>query len=203
MISMTPRVSKLMLTSHITFSVGWIGTVAAFLALAIVGFVGNELMIRACYLAMELIARFVILPFCIASLITGIVQALGTPWGLFRHYWVVVKLVLTLISTVLLMLHMQPISHVAQVASQMVLEQDELKDLRIQLIADAGAAIFVLLVITTVSVYKPWGRIQLGASLPGFKATTKRPMGFYLFIGFILILILFTLLHLLGDGMPH
>jgi hypothetical protein len=203
MISMTPRVSKLMLTAHITLSVGWIGTVAAFLALAIVGITANEQVIRACYIAMELIARYVIVPFCIASLITGIIQALGTPWGLFRHYWVVVKLVLTLILTVLLMLHMKPISYVAQVASQTVLLHDQLKDLRIQLIADAGAAIFVLLAITTVSVYKPWGRIQLRLSLPGFKATTKRPMGFFLLTGFIVVLIVFTLLHLLGGGMRH
>jgi subtilisin-like proprotein convertase family protein len=83
------------------------------------------------------------------------------------------------------MLHMQAISHAAQVASQTVLGHNQLKDLRIQLIADAGAAVFVLLVITTVSVYKPWGRIYLDVSLPRFKATTKRPMGFYLFIGFI------------------
>jgi hypothetical protein len=62
---------------------------------------------------------------------------------------------------------------------------------------------FVLLVITAVSVYKPWGTIELGVSLPGFKATTKRPMGLYLFIGLIMVLILFTLLHLLGGGMHH
>jgi hypothetical protein len=201
MISMTLRVSRLMLMTHITFSVGWIGAVAAFLALAIAGITGNQPMVRGCYIAMEVIAWFVIVPFCIASLITGIVQALVTPWGLFRHYWVVVKLVLTLLSTVLLLLHMQPISHVGLLASQMVLEHDQLRDLRIQLIADAGAAIFVLLVITTVSVYKPWGTIDLGVSLPRFKATTKRPMGLYLFIGLIMLLVLFILLHLLGGGM--
>jgi hypothetical protein len=161
MIPMTPRISKFMLTTHISFSVGWVGTVAAFLALAIVGITGKQPMVRACYIAMEVIAWFVIVPFCIASLITGIVQALVTPWGLFRHYWVVVKLVLTLVSTALLMLQMQPISHVGLVPSQMVLEHDQLRDLRIQLIADAGAATFVLLAITTVSVYKPWGKIQL------------------------------------------
>jgi hypothetical protein len=97
MFLMGPRVSKVMLTTHITFSVGWIGTVAAFLALAIAGILANEQVVRACYVAMELIARFVIVPFCIASFVSGIIQAIGTPWGLFRHYWVVVKLVLTLI----------------------------------------------------------------------------------------------------------
>jgi hypothetical protein len=43
-------------------------------------------MVRAAYLAMELIARFVIIPLAFASLLTGLIQSLGTPWGLFRHY---------------------------------------------------------------------------------------------------------------------
>lgn len=42
---------------------------------------------RAAHLAMELTALFVIVPLAFASLLTGLVQALGTTWGLFRDYW--------------------------------------------------------------------------------------------------------------------
>ena len=41
---------------------------------------------RGAYLAMDLIGWFVIVPLSLASLLTGLVQALGTTWGLFRHY---------------------------------------------------------------------------------------------------------------------
>ena len=203
MITMNSRVSKMMLTTHITFSVGWVGTVAAFLALSIVGVISSDAVVRSCYIAMEIVAWFIIIPFCFASLLTGIVQALGTHWGLFKHWWVFVKLVITIIATSILILHMQPISYLADVATQKVLSYDELRGLRIRIVADAAAAILVLTAITTVSVYKPWGKIQFGVSIPSFKSTTKRPMGRFLLIGFAIAIIIFIMLHLMKGGMQH
>ena len=200
---MNSRVSKIMLTTHITFSVGWVGTVAAFLALSIVGLVSSDSVVRSCYIAMEIVAWFIIIPFCFASLLTGLVQALGTHWGLFKHWWVFIKLVLTVIATLILILHMQPISYLAEVASQKVVSFDELQGLRVRIVADAAAAILVLTAITTVSVYKPWGRIQFGLSLPTFQATTKKPMSKYLIIGFAVAFLIFILLHLLQGGIHH
>jgi hypothetical protein len=203
MMTMNPQVSKLTLTTHITFSVGWIGTVAAFLGLAIVGLTGNDQIVRACYIAMEVVAWFIIVPFCFASLLTGLIQALGTHWGLFKHWWVLVKLILTVIATLILMLHMQPISYLAEVATQNEMNLGNLDNLRVRILADAGAAIVVLLAITTVSVYKPWGKIQLGISLPRFKSITKKPVGVYLVLGFIAVIVLFIILHLMQGGRKH
>ena len=73
--------------------------------------------------------------------------------------------------------------------------------MRIRLIADAGTAMFVLLATTTISVYKPWGKIQLGFGVPKFIATTKKPLGIYLLIGFAAVLILFIILHVVNGGM--
>jgi hypothetical protein len=200
---MTPRISKAVLTTHVTVSVGWVGTVAAFLALSIIALIGVESTVRGCYLAMEIVSRFVILPFCLASLVTGLIQALGTHWGLTRHWWVLVKLILTVISTIILLLHMQPIAYLSEVATTDPSRLDGMRALRIRIIADAGAAILVLVAITTVSVYKPWGRVQVGISLPTFKRTTKRPIGFYLFIGLAIALMIFVILHLMQGSMRH
>src|SRR5438876_2092814 len=114
---MTAAARKLALTTHITSSVGWLGSVAAFLALAIAGLTSHDpQMVRAAYLAMHLTTWFVIVPLSFAALLTGIVQSLGTTWGLFRHYWVATKLLLTVIATMLLLLHTQPIDRVAAIA---------------------------------------------------------------------------------------
>src|SRR5437762_3503112 len=100
---MTPSLRKLVLTAHVTFSVGWLGAVAAFLVLAIAGLTNQDTQIvRSAYLAMELTARFVVVPLAFASLLSGLVQSLGTPWGLVRHYWVLVKLLLTTFATIIL-----------------------------------------------------------------------------------------------------
>ena len=160
-ITLTTRWTKFIFTSHITFSVGWLGSVAVFLALAITGLTSQDTQLaRSAYLAMELSGWFIIVPFGLASLSTGLIQALGTKWGLFKHYWIVVKLFLTVAATLLLLLHMQPIAYLAGIASETSFSTDQETGLRIQLIADAGAAILLLLTTTTISVYKPWGLIR-------------------------------------------
>jgi hypothetical protein len=162
-VKMTPRIRKVGLTAHITTSVGWLGAVTGFLALAIAGLTSEEpQMVRAAYLSMNLTTWFVIIPLSLAAPATGLIQSLGTSWGLFRHYWVLVKLVITIPATLLLLVHVQPIGHLARVVSDATIARGELGGLRIQLVADAGAALVVLLVATTLSVFKPWGRTRYG-----------------------------------------
>src|SRR3989475_5032457 len=160
---MTSQARKFALTAHVIFSVGWLGAVAGFLALAIAGLSGqNPQTVRAVYLATQVITWYVIVPLSLASLLTGLVQSLGTTWGLFRHYWVLAKLLLTILATVALLLHTQPISYMASAAAETTLSSADLRGLRIQLVVDAGAALLVLLVATTLAVYKPPGMTPYG-----------------------------------------
>jgi hypothetical protein len=60
---MSPRLHKFVLTAHITSSVGWLGSVAGFLVLAIAGLRSQDSqLVRAAYLAMELVASFLMSP---------------------------------------------------------------------------------------------------------------------------------------------
>lgn len=205
---MSPRLSKLMLTSHITFSVGWMGAVAVFLVFAITGVISKDTQLaRAAYLAMELSAWFVIVPLCFASLLSGIIQSLGTKWG-FKYYWIIVKLFLTIVATIFLLLHMQPISYLAGIAADTSFSNTREFGLRIQIITQAGAAILVLLAATTISVYKPWGKIQLGLSnanktISIQKGSSKKSLGFYIIIALVSLVIIFMTMHLLGGGMGN
>ncbi len=149
---------KSMLTAHVVASVGWLGAVGAFLPLAIVGLTGQDpQLVRGVYLSLELITRFVIVPLSLASFATGIIQSLGTSWGLFRYWWVIAKLVLVIPATGLLLLHTQPIYHLGSVAVTAGFAADALVESRGQLVFDAAAALLVLLVVTLLSVYKPRG----------------------------------------------
>ncbi len=161
--TMAPGLRKFALTAHVTSSVGWLGAVAGFLALAIAGLTSKGAqLVRAAYLAMELTAWLVIVPLSLASPLTGIVQALGSEWGLFRHYWVLIKFLITIPSTLILLLHMHPIGHLARVVAETTLSSGDLSGLRIQLVANAGAALLVLLVATALSIYKPRGMTRYG-----------------------------------------
>lgn len=160
---MTPWLRKFALTAHVTASVGWIGAVACFLALAVRGLKSEDgQLVRSAYLAMELTGWLVIAPLSVASLVTGLVQSLGTAWGLFRHYWVLMKLVINVLASVLLLVHMQPTSRLAAVAAKETLADTALRGLRTQLVGDASAALLALLVATTLSVYKPRGMTPYG-----------------------------------------
>lgn len=118
-------------------------------------------MLRAAYLAMELIASWAIVPLALASLLTGLVQSLGTPWGLFRHYWVLISLLLTIFATLVLLSETQQISRLAAIAADPTTPGDELRALPSTLVHSVGGTL-VLLLITVLNVYKPRGLTPYG-----------------------------------------
>ncbi len=158
--NMPPRLRKFALAAHITFSVGWIGAVAGYIALDVAAATSRDAQtLRAAYLAMGLIAWYVIVPLALASLLTGLVMSLGTKWGLFRHYWVLISLLLTIFATVVLLSHMPTVSSLADVAREA--DGAVLGGLGGDLF-HAGGGLLVLLVITVLNVYKPRGMTRYG-----------------------------------------
>lgn len=169
---MPPRLRKLALTLHVITSVGFPGAVACFLALSIVGLSSsNAQTMRAAYHAMELTTWIVILPLCFASLVSGFICSLGTPWGLFRYYWIIIKLLISVPSTLILVVHMRPIQYMAEVANGMGAPGPEARGVQIQLVAASAIALGVLLVATVLSVYKPRGMTSYGMRKAGERAS--------------------------------
>lgn len=160
--TMTPPVRKLTLTAHVTASVGWLGALAVFLAHAAASLMSqDEQTVRAASLAMGLSVWFVILPLSVASLVTGLVQALGTAWGLLRHYWVLFKLLLTTVATIVLLIKLEPISYLAD-AAKATFSSTDLTGLRTSLMIHAAGGLLVLLAATALAVYKPAGMTPHG-----------------------------------------
>jgi hypothetical protein len=158
---MTPRLRKFALTVHITTSVGWIGAVIAYLALVVATMTSQDVqMVRSAYLAMEPITWFALVPLSLASLLTGLVMALGTPWGLFRHYWVIAKLLLTVLATIVLLSYTQTVNFLANIAAD---PSSDLSSLGSGSgLLHAGGGLVVLLLIMILSVYKPRGLTRYG-----------------------------------------
>jgi hypothetical protein len=162
--TLPPRVRKLALTAHVTASVGWLGGVAASLALAVAGMTSENVQtVRAAYVALEFMGWFVLVPFAVASLLTGLVQSLGSAWGLFRHYWVVAKLFINVFATVVLLMYTQTLGSLADVAAQATLSSDDLELLGTpSVVLHAGAALVMLVTATTLAVFKPRGLTPYG-----------------------------------------
>jgi len=162
--TMTPGFRKFALIVHVTASVGWIGAVVAYLALVVAAMTSQDAQtLRAAWIAMELTGWFAIVPLSLVSLLTGLVMSLGTKWGLFRHYWVLFSLALTILATVVLLGNMQTVSFFAGKAAET--DSADVGGLRGGLgseLLHAGVGLLVLLVIQVLNVYKPRGMTPYG-----------------------------------------
>ena len=173
---LSPGPRKLALTAHVMSSVGWLGAVAAFLALALTGLNSDDTQLaRAVYPAMDVIVRAAIVPLALMSVLTGVIQGLGSRWGLFRHYWVVIKLIITIIATVVLLTELEPIDHLADLARGEDFTGETLRTERFSLVLHSGGGLVTLLVPTVLSIYKPRGLTRYGRQRTGGEPTTPLP----------------------------
>lgn len=158
--TMPPVVRKAALAAHLTVSVGWIGGVVAYLSLGIWAVTTtDEQAIRSAWAAMDTIGWYAIVPLAVTSLASGLVMALGTRWGLFRHYWVGISLLLTLIAVAVLLLHMPDVTATADLAANA--SGDQLTDLGGDL-AHPAIGLVILLAVQTLNLYKPKGLTRYG-----------------------------------------
>ena len=155
---MPPRLRKAILTAHVVTSVGWLGAVLAYIPLDVTAVASTDAdRARAAYLAMEVTADYAIIPLAVASVLIGMVNALGTPWGLFRHYWVLVKFLLTLVAATVLLLQSRTIRSLARAAEA----SSDPTTLPGTLPHSLGGLV-VLLLVMLLSIYKPRGVTRYG-----------------------------------------
>jgi uncharacterized membrane protein SirB2 len=158
-----PQLRKLVLATHVLVAVGWFGVVVGKLILEITAATTPDPDIPgAAYLFMEAFDRALFPPTALATLLTGIVLSVGTAWGLFQHYWIVAKLVLTVAVIVTGVVFVgawtrQAIATASGSAS-------------IPLIYASLAHLVMLGAATVISIYKPWGRIR-----PARRDTARQP----------------------------
>lgn len=172
---MSPSLRKLALTAHVTSTVGWLGAIVGFLALATAALTSQDIqLVRGAYLVMELTGWYVLVPLCVASLATGLIMSLGTPWGLFRHYWVLVKFVITILAAIILFMYTQTLDQLGALARDTTLSVDQLRNP--SPVLHSGLAVLALLVNTTLSIYKPKGMTRHGRRKQREQRTVGEPV---------------------------
>ena len=135
-----------------------LGAAVVFLALAAIGLMSpDERTVRGAYLVMAPAAWLVLVPLAHASLLSGIALSLGTPWGLFRHYWVIFKLTITAFSTVVLLIYMGTFRQMTAVAADPVVELGLVRNP--SPLVHAVLALVLLVTATVLAVYKPFGPV--------------------------------------------
>lgn len=132
-------------------------------------------------------------------------QAYFTPWGLTKHYWIVVKLALTILATLVLIGHTKELSAAVNLSTQSMSNRFILVDK--PFIVHSVGGLIVLIVISTISVYKPWGKTSFAKS-NSTKMTKNelkpiKPWGKYALIAFVILAIIIIIKHLFDGGLNH
>jgi hypothetical protein len=216
---LSPALRRFAFAAHVTSSVGWLGAVTVFIPLAGVGLISrDEVTVRGAYLVMAPAAWFVLVPLAHASFVSGVTLSLGTAWGLFRHYWVVFKLLITVFSTVILLVYMGTFRQMAGVAADPLVDLDHVRNMSPML--HAVLALALLLTATWLGIYKPLGVTPYGrrvaerastlalspehpsgissrASVAGGK---QRDWKWFLLLGVGCLLLLLLIQHVIGGG---
>jgi hypothetical protein len=159
-VRLPPTLRRLALAVHVICSVGWIGAAAAYLALGLAAqFSRRGQLVRAAWLAMELTGWWVVVPLGCLALLTGLVMALGTPWGLVRYYWVLIAFVFTSVALVILILHMPSVTATAQLAAK----ADDTTAARLGGdVLHPALGLLVLVFVAVLNIYKPRGLTGFG-----------------------------------------
>jgi hypothetical protein len=212
---MRPALRRLFLTAHLTLSVSWIGAAGSFLVLNVIALTTrDDETVRGAYLSMNFIGLYVIVPVSLAALATGLAQALGTHWGLLRHYWLLAKLLLTVFAVYALLMHqfaaVTEAAKLVSVSSIPVVLNARLHSLGTEILGDVIGGLLILVVVTALAIYKPWGLTPYGRDRqPGHTLRSdndaRNSMGFRILLATIAVLVVIfkVTLHLTGHNMHH
>ncbi|WP_175411314.1 DUF2269 domain-containing protein [Streptomyces sp. TRM64462] len=149
-------VRRALLVFHVAVSVSWLGLSLGLLALGVTAYTtADTSLTEAAYRAMKVFADWLLLPIALATLVSGLVLSLGTPWGLARHRWVWTKFWLTLATATATVFALRP--EIAHAAGAGVPDSS--------LVAAPLVSTSAYLFMTVVSVLKPWGLTRRGRRL--------------------------------------
>ena len=95
---MSRRLRRAVLVVHIAAVGGWIGMDLVLAVLSLRAWLAGSAQDRAVSMqALELFGIVPMISLAVLSLVSGVVLSLGTKYGLFRYWWVVVKLVINVV----------------------------------------------------------------------------------------------------------
>jgi hypothetical protein len=158
-----PAVRKAMLVVHIVMGIGWMGVDIALLVLLLTArTTADPLLVVSGFTSVRTIVPATVPPLSLGILLTGTFLGVGTRWGLLRYWWVVGKLLLSLVMTVLVFVALVPaVTRISTgLASGVSAEsvRASLGALPTMLLFPPIVSFLMLGVAAILSIYKPWSR---------------------------------------------
>lgn len=148
---------KAVLVLHIASVGSWLGIDVVMAVLTFTALGTDSTSTKAlCFRVLELVTVWPMTVSGLTCLVTGVLLALGSKYGLTKYWWVVVKLCLNLLLSTLVLVALRP--GVAELA-----DRGEVNDLAVpigDMIYPAIVSPTLLMVAVILSVFKPWGLLR-------------------------------------------
>lgn len=159
-----------LLSLHIAVSGLWFGGALCSVALALsIGLLNPGDAIHGINLARNVMGQYIIVPAAVFAVITGVLLCSFTPWGFFKHYWVMAKQIATLLLIVLGSVWLGPMTQAMTLLSEsgreQVLQNPDYLTLQTTVTLGGALQTLALLAIIIISTVKPWGRRKAAQSL--------------------------------------
>jgi hypothetical protein len=155
-----PQGIKILKMFHILFAFMWIiGGIALCLVLFLVfPETGDELYMRS--LIIKIIDDFLIVPGATLVMLSGVIYGVWTNWGFFKHRWLAVKWIMTIIQILIGSFILGPrVNGNVEIANQLrdlaFADTVFLKNVNTIMIFGIGQTVCLLLYIV-ISIQKPW-----------------------------------------------
>ncbi len=175
---------RTVLVAHVLFGVGWMGLDLGLLVLVLTGATSESgPTVAAAYTSARLVIPIVVPVLATGMLLTGILLGWGSKWGLVRWTWVLTKLVIGVILTVLVFVALVPgaLSIPTELTGTASEVRDAVGGAGTDLIFPPIVSFLALGFALVLSIWKPWGRTRWGeraasdrAEQPELAATQAR-----------------------------
>jgi len=156
---------KLLLSLHVATTVSVLGTDLVLLTLGIASLGGADP--QTIYPAAHLASAWLVAPLAVLSLGTGLLLGLLTPWGVFRYWWVTIKLAITIVLTGIVLFVLVP--RLGMVAAAVTASDSGPLPIgeRVSLVIAPALASSLLLLNVILAIFKPGRRLRARATASG------------------------------------
>lgn len=156
---------RTVLALHILSGVGWMGLDLGLVVLVAAGATSDSgPVVAAAYTSARLVIPVVVPVLATGMLLTGIALGWGTRWGLVRWTWVLTKLGIGLVLTVLVFVALVPgaLSVPVDLTGTAAQVREAVGGAGQDLIYPPVVSFLALAVALVLSIWKPWGRTRWG-----------------------------------------
>ncbi|MED3624443.1 hypothetical protein [Neobacillus thermocopriae] len=156
---------SILVAIHVLAVASWIGGTLAMLLLAIYlqsGANGEQLLYTMA--SMEVIDENLLKYPALLSLITGIMLSVWTQWGLTKYYWVIIKLVLTILTILIGIFFLNKwtasLGILIEDMGFIALKNEEFQHTWTQIVTTSSFNILCLAFMTFITYLKPFGKVK-------------------------------------------